>query len=188
MNDSNNLSFASMDAGSLLAWVRSEAIDTFGSDMNRWLQLIEVASANAMRSARPDARTDFREAALLALGQAQRLGALSPFESVRRSLSLRARYMRQGNFDESWLRREASSIFELLLESIPIELPAASRLVDQKRNRESWIATYPEVRDSLDQAMELLKPVSYILYYLEPRDRATIEPWMNLMSKYVNKK
>lgn len=177
-----------MDATSLLTWVRSEAIDALGSDVNRWLRLIDVASANAMRSRSPDARIDFREAALLALEQAQRLGVLPAFESVRRNLSLRARYMRQGNFDESWLRQEASSIFKLLLESIPIEFSAASRLVERRRSRESWIATDPEARKSLDQVVDLLRPVSYILYYLEPRDRAAIEPWMNLMSKYMDKK
>jgi hypothetical protein len=177
-----------MDATSLLTWVRSEAIDALGSDVNRWLRLIDVARANAMRSRSLDSRTDFREAALMVLGQAQRLGVLSPFESVRRNLSLRARYMRQGNFDESWLRQEASSIFKLLTDSIPIEFAAASRLVERRRSRESWIATDPEARDSLDQLVELLMPVSHTLYYLEPRDRATIEPWMNLMSKYMDKK
>jgi hypothetical protein len=130
--------------------VRSEAIDALGSDVNQWLRLIDVASAGAMRSRRPDARTDFREAALLALQQAQLIGALSPFESVRRNLSLRARCMRLGSFDESWLRQEASSILELLFDSIPIEFSAVSRLVEKRRSRESWTATDREERKSLD--------------------------------------
>jgi ribose 1,5-bisphosphokinase PhnN len=48
-----------MEATSLLTWVRSEAIYALGSDVNRWLRLIDVASANAMRSRSPDARIDF---------------------------------------------------------------------------------------------------------------------------------
>jgi len=181
-------SFSSMSASYLLRWVRSEATESLGSEPNRWLRLIEVASKNAMRNRNPDERAIFREAALLALEKAQQAGALSPFESVRRTLSLRARYMRQGNFDQEWLRQEASSLFDLLSDSIPIDISAASRLVELRRDRESWIAAEPEVRNSLDQAVELLKPVSHIVYYLEARDRAMIEPWLGLMSKYMMKK
>lgn len=92
--------------------------------------------------------------------------------------------MRTGNFDSTLLEEEASAIFELASDSLPIDLSLASRLVELRSNRDSWLATDPEARKSLDQAIALVRPINHILYYLDSRDRAAIQPWLDLMSEY----
>ena len=184
MNGSDNSSFSSMDAPSLLDWVRSGEVELLGSNVNRWLRLIDVASQNSVHGRSTDERATFREAALLAIERAQQARALSTFESTRRKLRLRARYMRTGNFDSTWLEEEASAIFDLASDSLPIDLSSASRLVELRHNRDSWLATDPEARKSLDQAIALVRPINHILYYLDSRDRAAIQPWLDLMSEY----
>lgn len=184
MNGSDNFSFSSMDAPSLLDWVRSEEVESLGSNVNRWLRLIDVASQKSVHVRSTDERATFREAALLAIERAQQARALSTFESTRRKLRLRARYMRTANFDSTWLEEEASAIFEQASDSLPIDLSSASRLVELRRNRDSWLATDPEARKSLEQAIALVRPINHILYYLDPRDRAAIQPWVDLVSEY----
>jgi hypothetical protein len=173
-----------MGASSLLDWVRSEEVESLGSNVNRWLRLIDVASQKSVHGGSADERATFREAALLAIERAQQARALSIFESTRRKLRLRARYMRTGKFDSIWLREEASAIFELASDSLPIDLSSASRLVELRRNRDSWLATDPEARKSLEQAFALVRPINHILDYLDSRDRAAIQPWVDLMSRY----
>lgn len=181
---SDNLTFSSMDAPSLLGWVRSEQVESLGSNVNRWLRVIDVASQRSVHARSTDERATFREAALLAIERAQRAGALSAFESTRRKLRLRARYMRTGNFEPAWLREEASAIFELASDSLPTDVSSAARLAELRRDRDSWLATDPEARRSLEQAIALVRPVNHILYYLDSRERAAIQPWLDLMSEY----
>jgi hypothetical protein len=173
-----------MDAPSLLDWVRSEEVESLGSNVNRWLRLIDVASQKSVHASSADERATFREAALLAIERAQQAGALSAFESTRRQLRLRARYMRTGNFDSTWLKEEASAIFELASDSLPIDLTSASRLVGLRCKRGSWFAMDPEERESLEQAIALVRPINHILYYLDSQNRAAIQPWLDLMSEY----
>lgn len=173
-----------MDAPSLLDWVRSEQVESLGSNMNRWLRLIDAATQKAVHGSSTVQRATFREAALLAIERAQQARALSTFESTRRKLRLRARYMRTGNLDSTWLEEEAAAIFELGSDSLPIDLSSASRLVELRRNRDSWIATDPEARKSLEQAIAIVRPINHILHYLDSRDRAAIQPWVDLMSEY----
>lgn len=184
MNGSDNLTFSSMDAPSLLGWVRSEEVESLGSNVNRWLRLIDVASQKSIHGRSADERAIFREAALLAIELAKEAGAFSTFESTRRKLRLRARYMRTGNFDSTWLQEEASAIFELASASLPIDFSSASRLAELRHNRDSWLATDPEARKALEQAIALVRPVNHILYYLDSGDRAAIRPWVDLMSEY----
>lgn len=92
--------------------------------------------------------------------------------------------MRTGSFDSAWLKEEASAIFELASDSLPIDLSSASRLVELRRNRDSWLATDPEARKSLEQSIALVRPINHILYYLDSRNRATIQPWVDLISEY----
>jgi hypothetical protein len=132
-----------MDAPSLLDWVRGEEVEPLGSNVNRWLRLIDVASQKSVHGRSADERATFREVALLAIERAQQARAVSTFESTRRKLRLRARYMRTGNFDSTWLEEEASAIFELASDSLPIDRSSASRLVELRRNRDSWLATDP---------------------------------------------
>lgn len=173
-----------MDAPVLLGWVRSEEVESLGSNVNRWLRLIDVASQRSVHARSTDERAIFRESALLAIERAQRVGALSAFESTRRKLKLRARYMRTGTFEPAWLREEASAIFELASDSLPTDLPSASRLTELRRDRDSWLAADPDARKSLEQVFALVRPVNHILYYLDSRDRAAIQPWVDLISEY----
>ena len=186
MNSSDNFSFSSMDAPSLLDWVRSEEVEALGSNVNRWLRLIDAASQKSVHGHSVDERATFREAALLAIERAERARAFSTFESTCRKLRLRARYMRTraGNFDSTWLQEDASALFVLASDSLPIDLSSASRLVELRRNRDSWLATDRGARDSLEQAIALVRPINHILYYLDSRDRAAIQPWVDLMSEY----
>jgi hypothetical protein len=188
LSGSDDSSFSSMDAPSLLDWVRSEEVESLGSNVNQWLRLIDAAIQKSVHARSADERATFREAALLAIERAQEAGALSAFESTRRKLRLRARYMCSGNFDSTWLEGEASAIFELASGSLPIDLPSASKLVELRRNRDSWLATDPEARTSLEQAIALVRPINRILYYLDSRERATIQPWVDLMSEYDSPK
>jgi hypothetical protein len=173
-----------MDAPSLLGWVQGEEVEALGSDVNKWLRVIDVAVQKSLHGRSADERATFRETALLAIERARQVGALSTFESMRRKLMLRAGYMQIGQFDSTWLRKEAASIFELASEAQPIDLSSASRLVELRRDRDSWLATDPEARKSLDQSIALVRPINHILYYLNPQDRATIQPWVDLMSEY----
>jgi hypothetical protein len=183
---SNNPLATPEEAADLIRWLETDGVRNLGSEVNRWLQVYEVAYGGMRFAVSADDRRDFRTAALLLLDKARQAAVLPEPEIITRQVAVRLAYAREGGESEQWRAGEMREIADLALDHLPIDLEFTREKAPEWHSvSHATAASYVQSqRDFIllsYQAKNLLKLTSGTMDYLDSDRLKRVEEWLRVL-------